>query len=289
MMDQIDVILLTKNSEHMLSRCLTSIYENVPVKNLIVIDGLSTDRTLQILNGFNKTHQNIILIQMDGSRAKARTEGIRRVTSEWFLFVDSDVVLCKEWYNKAQADIASGVAAVWGLNVDIIPNVRDKRVLRLQSILARECFNLRGGTHDTLILSKSVKGIRVPDHLHTYEDAYIIGHIKKKGYKVQVASEAYCLHYKPPTSWNVKTGFSQAIVEFKCGLVYSHLYAYTLFYPAFLMYWMFQVPLNWLRNNSIPKSNLARISIISQKNHQPNSEKITTFSEETAAKPKIES
>jgi glycosyltransferase involved in cell wall biosynthesis len=288
-MDQVDVVLLTKNSEHMLSKCLTSIYENVPVKNLIVIDGFSTDRTLQILDCFNKTRRNITLIQMGGSRAKARTEGIRRVTSEWFLFVDSDVVLCKDWYNEAQADMANGVAAVWGLNVDVIPNVRDKRVLRLQSILARECFNLRGGTHDTLILSKAVKGMIVPDHLQTYEDAYIIRHIKKKGYKVQVASEAYCLHYKPPTSWNVKTGFSQAIVEFKCGLVYSHLYAYTLFYPAFLMYWMFQVPLNWLRNNSIPKPNLSQTPFTPQKTFQLNPDKIVTFSEETAAKPKIES
>ena len=172
-MDQVDVVLLTKNSEHVLSKCLASIYENVPVKNLIVIDGYSTDRTLEILDGFNKAHGNIILFQIDGSRAKARTEGIRHVTTEWFLFVDSDVVLCKDWYRKAQADLKNGVAAVWGLNVDVIPNVTDKRVLRLQSILARECFKLRGGTHDTLILTKAVKGIKIPEHLHTYEDAYI--------------------------------------------------------------------------------------------------------------------
>ena len=38
--------MLTKNSGHLLSESLTSIYENVPVKNLIVIDGYSTDKTL---------------------------------------------------------------------------------------------------------------------------------------------------------------------------------------------------------------------------------------------------
>ncbi len=287
-MDQVDVVLLTKNSEHMLSKCLRSIYENVPVKNLIVIDGFSTDRTLQILDGFNRAHGNILVFQMGGSRAQARTEGISRVGTERFLFVDSDVVLCKDWYRKAQADLTCGVAAVWGLNVDVIPNVRDKRVLRLQSILARECFKLRGGTHDTLILTKAVKGLRIPEHLHTYEDAYIVGHLKKQGYKVSVASEAYCLHYKPPTSWNVKTGFSQAIVEFKCGLVYSHLYAYTLFYPAFLATWIFQVPLNWLRNNSIPKPKTSQIPIMPQKNFQVDSGEVVLFSAEAAAKPKIE-
>jgi glycosyltransferase involved in cell wall biosynthesis len=38
-MEPIDVIVLTKNSEHLLDKCITSIYENVLVKNLIVIDG----------------------------------------------------------------------------------------------------------------------------------------------------------------------------------------------------------------------------------------------------------
>ena len=70
-MDQVDVVLLTKNSEHVLSRCLASVYENVPVKNLIVVDGYSTDRTLEILHVFNEAHENIILIQIDGSRAES--------------------------------------------------------------------------------------------------------------------------------------------------------------------------------------------------------------------------
>ena len=288
-MSQVDVILLTKNSEHMLSKCLTSIFENVPVKNLIVIDGFSTDRTLQILGAFSKVHRNIIFLQLGGSRAKARTEGIRHVTTDWFLFVDSDIVLCKGWYKKAQADLASDVAAVWGLNVDIIPNVMDSRVLRLQSILARECFNLRGGTHDTLILTKAVKGIRIPEHLHTYEDAYIMNHIKEQGYRVSVGSEIYCLHYRPPTSWNVKNGFSQAMVEFKCGLVYSHLYEYSLFYPAFLLNWIFQVPLNWLRNNLTPKTDLSQRSIVQKKTTKVDRATVKPYTEEIAAKTNIES
>lgn len=128
-MQQVDVVMLTKNSAHLLSKCLTSIYQNVPVKNLIVIDGFSTDRTPQILELFNKKYGNISMFQMNGSRAKARTEGIRRVSTEWFMFVDSDVVLCKDWYKKAQTDLANGVGALWGLNVDVLPNVKDKRIL----------------------------------------------------------------------------------------------------------------------------------------------------------------
>jgi glycosyltransferase involved in cell wall biosynthesis len=248
-MQQVDVVLLTKNSEHLLGKCLTSIYQNVPIKNLIVIDGFSTDRTLEILEKFNRKYANVLLFQIDGSRAKARTEGIRRVSTGWFMFVDSDVVLCKDWFKKAQADLANGVGAVWGLNVDVIPNVKDKRILKLQSLIARQCFNLRGGMHDTLVLRKAVKGIRIPEQLHAYEDAYIIRWIEKHGYKAVVGSNVYCLHYKPPDSWNVKNGISQAIVEFKCGLVYSHLFEYMIFYPVFMLYWCLQLPLSGFRGS----------------------------------------
>lgn len=118
----------------------------------------------------------------------------------------------------------------------------------LQSIVARECFYLRGGMHDTLILRKAVEGITIPEHLHTYEDAFIVQWIKARGFGVSVGSNVYCLHFKPPSNWNLKNGFSQAIGEFKCGLVYSHQYEYMFFYPVFLFYWCLQLPLNGFRD-----------------------------------------
>ncbi len=247
-MQEVDVVLLTKNSEHLLDRCLTSVYKNVPVKNLIVIDSFSTDRTLEILGNFNRKYGNVSVVEMNGSRAKARTEGIRRVTTDWFMFVDSDVLLSKDWFKKVQTDLTEGVGAVWGVNIDVLPNIKNKRILKLQSMIARQCFNLRGGMHDTLILRKAVKSIRVPEHLHTYEDTFIVQWIKTHGYKVAVGSNVYCLHHKPPNNWSLKNGFQQAIGEFKCGLVYSHLYRYSFFYPFFFLYWCLQLPLNGFRN-----------------------------------------
>jgi glycosyltransferase involved in cell wall biosynthesis len=220
------------------------VYQNVPVKNLIVIDGYSTDRTLKILDKFNRKYGNVRLFQIEGSRASARTEGIRHVTTEWFMFVDSDVLLCRDWFKKVQVDLTEGMGAVWGLNVDVIPNIKNKRVLTLQSIVARKAFNLRGGMHDTMILRKAVEGLRIPEHLHTYEDAYIMQHIVSRGFKVAVGSVIYCLHYKPPSNWSLKNGLGQAKGEVQNCLVYSHLYRYILYYPVFLVYWCLQIPLN---------------------------------------------
>jgi glycosyltransferase involved in cell wall biosynthesis len=247
MMQAIDVVVLTKNSEHLLAKCLASIYANVPVKNLIVVDGFSTDGTLKIVNKINEERGNITVLNENGSRAKAREKGLRQVRTEWFMFVDSDVILSRDWFRKAEKSIKTDVGAIWGVNIDVIPNMKDKRFLKLQSLIARQCFNLRGGMHDTLIRREAVEEIKIPEQLHTYEDAYIMNWIKEKRYKVVIGDDIYCLHFKPPGNWNLKNGISQAIIEFRCGLVYSHLYEYAFYYPFFLFYWYLQLSLQGVR------------------------------------------
>ena len=246
-MQAIDVVVLTKNSEHLLDKCLASIYASVPVKNLIIIDGFSTDRTMKILEKVNKKHGNIKVIKANGSRARAREKAIQLVTTEWFMFVDSDVILSKDWFKQAEKHIKPDVGAIWGVNIDIIPNVKDKRFIKLQRIIAHQCFNLRGGTHDTLIRRDAVKDIRIPKQLHVYEDTYLINWIKKKGYKVVTGNDVYCLHVKPPANWNFENAITQAILEFRCGIIYSHMYLYAFYYPFFMFYWFLQVSIQGAR------------------------------------------
>ena len=89
----------------------------MPVKQLIAVDGGSTDRTLEILNQFNSKYGNVKIIHDKGTRATARQKGIENVNAEWFIFIDSDVVLCRDWYRKAMQHIDENVGAVWGIEV----------------------------------------------------------------------------------------------------------------------------------------------------------------------------
>jgi glycosyltransferase involved in cell wall biosynthesis len=86
-MGPVDVILLTKNSERVLEGCLRSIYRNVPVARLIVIDNYSVDGTVDILRRFDDKYHNVLIIQDGGTRATARQKGITNVETEWFMFV----------------------------------------------------------------------------------------------------------------------------------------------------------------------------------------------------------
>ena len=210
-MTNVDVVILTKNSERWLSESLESVYENVPVNRLIVIDGNSTDRTLEVLSEFNKTYGNIEIITQKGSRGEARTRGIREVKTEWFMFVDSDVVLCKEWFKKAKRYAASDVGAVWG--VDIPGDTWDKLSVFVFKWLETRVFKIRGGCHDILIRRDCVKDIKIPSQLHTLEDAYIKDWITAQNYKVVISHDSWCRHYKTVDSLLSKESIGPAFVE----------------------------------------------------------------------------
>ena len=91
--EPVDVAILTMNSERMLRECINSVYRNIPVKNLIVVDGFSTDATAEIVNEFQEKYGNVIFVQEKGTRGSARQTAIQMVKSDWFIFVDSDVIL----------------------------------------------------------------------------------------------------------------------------------------------------------------------------------------------------
>lgn len=199
MTDSVDVVLLTLNSERILEDCVQSIYDNVPVGKLIVVDGYSNDSTLKIIDKFNKKYRNIHIVFDRGNRATARQKGIALVSTDWFVFIDSDVILCKDWFRKAKRYMADDVGAIWG--IEVWSTVKNAKTLRIFLIVTRKIFEVRGGTHDTLIRTDLLKDIKIPKELHVFEDAYIKNWITAKKYRVVACYVPFCIHYRPEEVW----------------------------------------------------------------------------------------
>ena len=232
----VDVVLITKDSERMLKPCVQSIYDNVPVGQLIVVDGYSKDRTIPILNQFNQTYGNVKIILDNGTRATARQKGMEAVQTDWFMFVDSDVVLCKDWYRKAQEYIEPDVGAVWG--IEVWSTIKNPKTLKLFLTTTRKIFDVRGGTHDTLIRTDLIRDINIPRKLHVFEDAYIKDWIEHKDYRVVACYTPFCMHYRPPTVWTLRGSLGLIAEAFKFGnsrLISRLLLAYG-FYTAYSIY-----------------------------------------------------
>lgn len=84
----ISVIIITKNAEETIEDCLSYVQRNNPAE-IIVVDGNSSDRTVEIARRFTGK------IYSDGGKGKsyARQLGAEQATQEYVAYVDSDVTL----------------------------------------------------------------------------------------------------------------------------------------------------------------------------------------------------
>jgi glycosyltransferase involved in cell wall biosynthesis len=211
----------------------------VPVRQLIVVDGYSKDTTLTIIESYNQKHRNAKVILDSGTRASARQKGIMAVQTEWFMFIDSDVVLCHDWFQKATKNIHPQVGAVWG--TEVWSTLQNPKMLKLFLIVTRKIFEVRGGTHDTLIRTSLVKDIQIPGKLHVFEDAYIKDHITRKGYKVIACYDPFCIHFRPNSVWTFKGSLNLVAEALRLGsprLISKLLLAYG-FYTGYSVYQFF--------------------------------------------------
>jgi glycosyltransferase involved in cell wall biosynthesis len=240
----VDVVIITKNSESMLNECLKSVYKNVPVNHLIVVDGYSTDKTLEIVRDFQKKHGNVLVIPDKGTRATARQKGIDQVKTEWFMFVDSDAVLCKDWFKKAETHLGENVGAIWG--IEVWSTIQNPAILKLFLLVTRKIFDLRGGTHDTLIRTDLVKDIEIPKILHVFEDAYIKDWITQKGYKLIACYNPCCLHFRPASVWTIRGSLNIISDAIRVGRL-TLLVKLTLAYGFYTTYSLYQFFANNIR------------------------------------------
>ena len=84
----ISVIVITKNSEQDINKCLLSIKNNNPAE-IILVDGNSTDKTIEIAHNYTDK------IYFDNGRGEsfARQLGAEKANQKYISYVDSDAVL----------------------------------------------------------------------------------------------------------------------------------------------------------------------------------------------------
>ncbi len=197
----VDVVFLTLNAmEPCLRECVESIYQGIPVNRFIVVDGGSTDGTIEYLSEFPNVE---IHYDREGTRATAREIGIGLVQTDWFIFVDSDCILSEDWFTKAEPKIGPDIGAIQGHDYPIYNKaVSDfgEAMISLRKLFGKSGSgalvpgNVRGFTGDVLIRSETVWGIKIPGHLHIYEDYYIKSHIERQGYKWLITEDPNCTH-----------------------------------------------------------------------------------------------
>ena len=98
---KVDIIVPCYNVEHIISKCIKSLliqdYSKNKINIYLINDG-STDKTGNILETFSKESQITIIHNNNNmSQAYARNIGIRKGDGEVICFLDSDMIVNKDW------------------------------------------------------------------------------------------------------------------------------------------------------------------------------------------------
>jgi glycosyltransferase involved in cell wall biosynthesis len=113
-MKKISIITISYNSEKTIERTILSVLgQNYPELEYIIVDGKSTDRTMEIVNRY-KDRISQIYSEPDRGISDAFNKGIRYATGEIIGFVNSDDVLQKGALEAVDKRMDVGVDVLYG-------------------------------------------------------------------------------------------------------------------------------------------------------------------------------
>ena len=113
----IDVVICTYNSSKTIKKCIEGVKSYIAVSNIIVVDGDSDDGTLEILATFSDVE---VFVEPSLSLSQAREFAFSKVKTEWFLQLDSDVVLTRDPVELAKTKLSSADAVEFGVDNIIV-------------------------------------------------------------------------------------------------------------------------------------------------------------------------
>ena len=111
-MEKFDVCIPTLNSGKTLDACLKAILETIPINRIIIADGYSKDDTIKIAKKYGCE-----IIQTNKSLGEVREMLIKMVKTEWFFFIDADIVVNKKWFYSLVKAREENVGVVHGFGL----------------------------------------------------------------------------------------------------------------------------------------------------------------------------
>jgi len=202
MKDDLVLSMITKNSWRELHGILLDTLNStlqIPYRAFILVDD-GEDETRDVIRRWCEEHGKELVVSRSRlygyyrpTRATARQTAIdiflENFSSEWLMFIDDDAILNKGWWDEARPYMNdSRVGLIWGLNYDSTPfrqRLLESLGVDYVGYLKRQ-FEVRGGTHDTLLRRGAIEDIMIPPELHIFEDAFIKYWVECHGYECRI-------------------------------------------------------------------------------------------------------
>jgi len=217
MIEKVDLVMWTKNGEKFLPKVFKRIDEVIPQKVInkkILVDDHSTDNTIEIAKNFK---WDVYKNPSTGIPSGAN-EALRHVETEFFISIEQDILLAKDWWTKIPRHMEDAkVAVAQGIRLPTHPILRKlveyseydkalaRRNIKEQTSIANSIDN---NIYRTDII-KRLGGFPITCPLFT--DGYLFDMVESSGFRWIVDSRVVSEHIRP-------------------GLLYElqHSYAYTI-------------------------------------------------------------
>ena len=173
----ISVVIPTLNAEARLPFCLDALVASAVdglVKEVIVVDGGSTDATLKIADGFGAR-----IINAEPGRGGQLKKGAEEARGDWLFFLHGDTVMSEDWGDAARAFIQEGgrQAGVFTLSFDA-PGALP-RLVAMGAMARTRLFKNPYGDQGLLISRSFYEEIGGYQPMPLFEDVEIIERIIK--------------------------------------------------------------------------------------------------------------
>ncbi len=194
---RVDIIIRTRNSSEFLKQCLDSIFAEIPVRKVIIIDGGSTDETIKIASQYQEVE---IYVKPELNLGQATQFGFNVAKADWVAVIDSDIVLKRGWF-KEMSKYMDKADAVEGCRIEYL------RLKRKQNLTT-----VRYGVFGQTLLRRSHLQDLHLDQPHG-EDAATKYYFDSNGLK-WLKVENYLAEHFPKFETNVyrRTGTVMAII-----------------------------------------------------------------------------
>ncbi|MEM4732963.1 MAG: glycosyltransferase [Candidatus Bathyarchaeia archaeon] len=199
---KISIIVATFNNEQTIGECLKAIFElNYPADLLevIVVDGCSTDATLQIVQKYP-----VKLVSAPLNAAAAYNYALKTVRNDIVAFIDSDAKVEREWLNKLiayledpqVAGVSGGIETwntenVWARSIGY--DIKSRYAHLRKSVIRVATMNLLMKKH----VIEEVGGF--DENLPSQYDTDLGFRITSRGYKILFDANAKCYHFNRST------------------------------------------------------------------------------------------
>jgi glycosyltransferase involved in cell wall biosynthesis len=177
--DELTVCMPTWNSEPVLRQTLNHLAESeknapVDIRSLVIVDNESEDRTTEIARDATvEFGWEARICSTPCLLPKAREMAIELVDTDWFLFLDDDVLISSQYISRLCEAVSPTVGAVQG---------RKESLREKNNSMWVHSRSKRGGTHATLVRTTAARDVSFPPDLHILEDEFLRQYIESKGY-----------------------------------------------------------------------------------------------------------